>query len=277
MDRIEKLVALAHRHKTKGWYDPARDAMKTAQKLWQNIPRLSTAIPMPDFTAAEWLELDVLQTQGLVAVHAMIAAPNLRPDIPPLSTALPRSEFTTAERHKLDVLQMEALVALARRNKSNGNYNSARNAMRAAQKLWHEKPPLSTALPRPDFTTAEWHEVNVQQIEALVDLAHRNAQSGWRGGAQNAISQAQELLAVIEDNARPARPSLQLSGYSFTHDAAPRWTLTQDMRVDFECPICYSSKIEGVEHTTCKNIFCLDCLTTWSDISAACPLCRKDL
>ncbi|TKA22752.1 hypothetical protein B0A54_18009, partial [Friedmanniomyces endolithicus] len=68
-----------------------------------------------------------------------------------------------------------AKVTFQQRNKANKYHDAARDAMAQAQQIW--TPGLG--IDRPAFSAQELRELNIDQIETLVDLAQRNAISGW--------------------------------------------------------------------------------------------------
>ncbi|KAK0246739.1 hypothetical protein LTS09_018120, partial [Friedmanniomyces endolithicus] len=77
-----------------------------------------------------------------------------------------RPAFSAQKLRELDVDQ---------RNKANKYHDAARDAMAQAQQIW--TPGLG--IDRPAFSAQELRELNIDQIETLVDLAQRNAISGW--------------------------------------------------------------------------------------------------
>lgn len=64
--------------------------------------------------------------------------------------------------------QIKELEILAQRNKSKGYCDTARNAMHKAQSIW--SPALGIA--KPDFSSEDWHELNIEQMERMLSLIH---------------------------------------------------------------------------------------------------------
>jgi hypothetical protein len=46
---------------------------------------------------------------------------------------------------------------------------------------------------------------------------------------------------------------------------------------DSICPICQDSLAEGGTITSCKHVFCMECIHTWLLEHTDCPMCRRVL
>lgn len=176
--------------------------------------------------------------------------------------------------------QIKELEILAQRNKSKGYCDTARNAMHKAQSIW--SPALGIA--KPDFSSEDWHELNIEQMERMAAIAEENALSGWESGARAALERARIAWERLAEP-RPSRPRISQEARRqlgrMLNSQQEVWTATNLStlgEVTFSCPICIED-LSGIcyKHNSCKKTFCHECLDSWMRLSRTCPLCRQDL
>lgn len=100
-----------------------------------------------------------------------------------------KPDFSVEEEHEVVVDEARALENLARENKRSGYREEATKCIPRAQSLRSK----NLGIEKPDFSVEEWHELAVDEVRALENLARKNKNlRSWKA-AHECILEAQQL------------------------------------------------------------------------------------